>query len=87
MATDAAELYSLCRLLDDIADCDIDGLDKEASTKRLRYIRCQLTQIDAGHKLNQLDPALFKYIPLMSGADPCHAALSIYWTGCCWTNL
>ena len=66
MAVDAAELYSLCRLLDDIADCDIDGLNKEASTRRLRYIRCQLTQIDAGHKLDQPDPALFQYIPLMN---------------------
>ena len=35
MASDAAELYSLCRLLDDIADCDIDGLDTEAGTHRL----------------------------------------------------
>ena len=66
MTTDAAELYSLCRLLDDIADCDIDGLDTEAGTKRLRYIRFQLTQIDAGHKPDQLDPALDQYMPLMN---------------------
>ena len=66
MATDAAELYSLCRLLDDIADCDIDGLDKGARTKRLRHIRRQLTQIDAGHKPDQPDPVLIQYMPLMN---------------------
>ena len=66
MATDAAELYSLCRLLDDIADGDIDGLDTEAGTKRLRHIRRQLTQINVGHIPDQLDPSLLQYMPVMN---------------------
>ncbi len=66
MATDAAELYSLCRLLDDIADCNIDGMDTEEGTKRLRYIRSQLIQIDAGDKPDQPDPALIQYMSLMN---------------------
>ncbi len=66
MATDAAELYSLCRLLDDIADGDIDGLDRKTGTQRLRYIRRQLTQIDAGKIPDRPDPALLKYMPVMN---------------------
>ena len=65
MATDAAELYSFCRLLDDIADGDIDGLDTKAGTQRLRYIRRQLTQIDAEEIPDSPDPALLRYLPVM----------------------
>ena len=65
MAIDAAELYSLCRLLDDIADGDIDGLDKEAGIKRLRYIRRQLNQIHSGESPDPPDPALLQYMPVM----------------------
>ena len=66
MAADAAELYGLCRLLDDIADGDVHGLGTEAGTKRLRQIHLQLTQIDAGQMPDQLDPALSQYIPVMN---------------------
>jgi len=66
MTADAAELYSLCRLLDDIADGDIDGLDAKAGTNRLRHIRLQLTQMDAGHMPEQLDPSLLQYMPVMN---------------------
>ena len=66
MAKDAAELYSLCRLLDDIADGDIDGLDTKEGTHRLRYIRRQLTQIDAGKIPKQPDPALLQYMQVMN---------------------
>ena len=57
MTTDAAALYTLCRL-DDIADGDIDGLDMKEGTYRPRHIRRQLTHIDAGKTPEQLDPAL-----------------------------
>ena len=66
MAKDAAELYSLCRLLDDIADGDIDGLDAKKGTHRLRHIRRQLTQIDAGNIPEQPDPALLQYMQVMN---------------------
>ena len=66
MATDAAELYSLCRILDDIADNDIDGLDTDAGTQRLRHIQHQLTQIDAGEIPDQPDPALLQCMPVMN---------------------
>ena len=66
MATDAAELYRLCRLLDDIADGDIKGIDTKARTQRLSKIRRQLTQIDAGKIPDPPDPALLNYMPVMS---------------------
>ena len=66
MTKDAAELYSLCRLLDDIADGDIDGLDTKEGTHRLRHIRRQLTQIDAGKIPEQPDPALLQYMQVMN---------------------
>ena len=66
MAKDAAELYSLCRLLDDIADGDINGLDAKEGTHRLRHIRRQLTQIDAGKIPEQPDPALLQYMQVMN---------------------
>ena len=66
MAKDAAELYSLCRLLDDIADGDMDGLDTKEGTHRLCHIRRQLTQIDAGKTLEQPDPALLQYMQVMN---------------------
>ena len=65
MATDAAELYSLCRFLDDIADGDLDELDPQAGKQRLHHVRRQLTQIDAGKIIDQLDPALLQYMPVM----------------------
>jgi phytoene synthase len=65
VAKDAAELYSLCRLLDDIADGDINGLDAKEGTHRLRHIRRQLTQIDAGKIPEQPDPALLQYMQVM----------------------
>ena len=65
IATDAAELYSLCRLLDDIADGDIDELEPKAGKQRLRHIRRQLTQIDAGEIIDLPDPALLQYMPVM----------------------
>ena len=66
MTKDAAELYSLCRLLDDIADGDIDGLDKKEGTHRLRHIRRQLTHIAAGKIPKQPDPALLQYMQVMN---------------------
>ena len=66
MTKDAAELYSLCRLLDDIADGDIDGLDKKEGTHRLRHIRRQLTHIEAGKIPEQPDPALLQYMQVMN---------------------
>ena len=65
-ATDAAELYRLCRLLDDIADGDIKGMDTKAQTKRLIQIRHQLIQMDVGKIPDLTDPVLLSYIPVMS---------------------
>ena len=56
----------LCRLLDDIADGDIKGMDTKAQTKRLIQIRHQLIQMDVGKIPDLTDPCLLSYIPVMS---------------------
>ena len=60
MAADAAELYSFCRLLDDIADGDADG-----GKDRLSAIRNQLLILNDRAMPEEVDPALARYLSVM----------------------
>lgn len=60
MAADAAELYSFCRLLDDIADGDADG-----GKARLSAIRNQLLILNDRAMPKDMDPALVRYLSVM----------------------
>ena len=59
MGTDAAKLYAFCRLLDDMADGDIEN-----GPERLIKIRAALLE---GNK--NADPALKAFAPLMKDHD------------------
>ena len=60
MAGDAAELYSFCRLLDDIADADAPG-----GKDRLSAIRSQLVILHERAMPEEMDPALARYLGVM----------------------
>ena len=60
MAADAAELYSFCRLLDDIADGDAAG-----GKDRLTAIRSQLLILNDRDMPEDMDPALARYLGVM----------------------
>ena len=81
MATDAAELYAFCRLLDDIADGDAAG-----GADRLDIIRCQLVRLDRTSLTDQPDPGLAACLPVIRRAVYRWPHLFICWTGCCLTS-
>jgi len=60
MAVDAAELYSFCRLLDDIADGDAPG-----GANRLNAVRSQLVILKERGQPAVMDPALAAYLAVM----------------------
>ena len=60
MATDAAELYAFCRLLDDIADGDASG-----GPDRLQVIRGQLTRLADNSEPDRTDPGLAACLPVI----------------------
>lgn len=60
MATDAAELYAFCRLLDDIADGDASG-----GAERLGRIRSQLVRLDKASLSGEPDKGLAACLPVI----------------------